>query len=150
MAPAATQTTENSPYTNALAADTAYGSAAPPAPRPPRASHMPGAVNETPHATMIWKGTDRKNDCFLTTNEPAGSADIAVAILKSQLASWQTKNRKKNPDEVDVDNPSTPSCAPPIFNTPPSVPLGKIIFPLVNVETLVESRISVGRARHAR
>jgi hypothetical protein len=22
---------------------------------------MPGAVNETPHATKIWKGTERKN-----------------------------------------------------------------------------------------
>jgi hypothetical protein len=53
MAPAATQTTEKSPYTNALAADTAYGSAAPPAPSPPSASHIPGAVKETAHATMI-------------------------------------------------------------------------------------------------
>jgi len=38
MAPASTQTTEKSPYTKALAAETAYGSAAPPAPNPPRAS----------------------------------------------------------------------------------------------------------------
>lgn len=65
MAPAAAQTIAKSTYTNALAADTANGSAAPPAPRPPRASHIPGAVKETPHATAIWKGTDRNQDLRL-------------------------------------------------------------------------------------
>lgn len=29
---------------------------------PPKASHMPGAVNETPHATMIWNGTERNHE----------------------------------------------------------------------------------------
>jgi len=87
IAPAATQTMEKSPYTKALAAETAYGSAAPPAPRPPRASHMPGAVNDTPHAIRIWKGTDRKKDLLLLI-EPLGSCVVMEDMTQKWGKEW--------------------------------------------------------------
>jgi hypothetical protein len=47
---------------------------------------MPGAVNETPHATMIWNGTDLKKGPE-PLMEPVGSAEATEDMANE----WQTK-----------------------------------------------------------
>lgn len=37
---------------------------------------MPGAVKETPHATRIWKGTDRKKDPLLELKGSVEDMDV--------------------------------------------------------------------------
>jgi hypothetical protein len=49
---------------------------------------MPGAVKDTPHATMIWKGTERNIERDFT--EPAGSCDATDDIIAPQPIKIET------------------------------------------------------------
>ena len=58
---------------------------------------MPGAVKETPHATRIWKGTERKKGCFLT-----GWIDAAGEEMEVEDVIFATRVGQ-GPDGFDID-----------------------------------------------
>jgi hypothetical protein len=58
---------------------------------------MPGAVKETPHATRIWKGTERKKDCFFNgARDAAGEETEAEDVI---FATWFGQG----PDGFELD-----------------------------------------------